>query len=126
MWRRWKPVLVFVALAASVAFASAAVLSFAYAENQRRDAQAQRRVSNARSIVDTCQQVEAVKTALRGTIEASLAQLPTLGYYKARPEELAQAQKSARLSLARFTETDCYALPIVRSVGLRPPHNPAK
>lgn len=113
--------LMIIAVVASVVFASVSIVSFTRSERARRDATAQRRIANAQSMLLQCQQIEAVKTALRGTLHASLKALPNASYYKTRPDELAVALKATHLSLARFAENDCYALPVVRGAGLHPP-----
>lgn len=119
MFRR--STLMVVAVIASVVFASVSIVSFTRSERGRRDATAERRIANAESMLIQCQQIEAVKTALRGTLQASLRALPAASYYKTRPDELATALKATHLSIVRFARNDCYALPTVRNSGLRPP-----
>lgn len=124
-WRaKWRPAVTSLVVVSSVAFAILTLAEFSRSEQARRAAQAQRRIDAGVSVLDNCQGVEAVKAALHATIDANLKQLPHLAYYKARPDELAQAQKDARLSLARFAASNCYALPTVRAAGLKPPAPP--
>lgn len=117
---KWKPILTLTAVAFSVLFVTFSVVSYTHSERDRRSAMAQRRIDNAKSQLKECQQIEAVKAALRDTITASLNTLPSLTYYKTHPRELEAALKSTHLSLTRFAATDCYALPVVRGVGLKP------
>lgn len=97
-----------------------AVVALTNSEHDRQAAMAQRRIDNAESQLQECQQVEAVKSALRDTIGASLKTMPSIAYYKKHPHELEAALKETHLSLSRFAARDCYALPVVRGVGLKP------
>jgi hypothetical protein len=115
-----------IAVVLSMAVAIFTLAAYSHSEKERRAATMQRRIGAAVSFLDTCQSVEALKSSLYTTVENGIRQLPTLEYYKRRPDELATALKSQRLTLQRFTPSDCYALPTVKSAGLRPPHRPAK
>lgn len=84
-----------------------------------RNAQA-RRVDTATSTLANCQAIEDVKAELRGTIQDNLKQLPLVAYYRDHPNELRDARLAAQASLARFSAFDCYSLPTVRAVGLKP------
>jgi len=79
-----------------------------------------RHEAEARSALRNCQQIEIIKTEIRGTVQASLKRLPTIAYYKTHPDELNQALREARDSIRRFRENDCYRLPVVRDTRLRP------
>jgi hypothetical protein len=117
---RLKPVLLVVAVAVSMLLLTGTVVSFVRSEKDRRNGQAQRRIANAQSVLENCLAIEDLKDAERGDREANLKILPTISYYKTRPDELEIALKATRESIARFKPEDCYALPTVHGVGLKP------
>jgi hypothetical protein len=83
--------------------------------------QGEREKVSARAVLSNCQQIEAVKGEIRAILERSLAGLPSNAFYREHPEELAKALKNSRDALRRFAPDDCYALPVVRKAGLKPP-----
>jgi hypothetical protein len=80
-----------------------------------------RRVDNARTALQNCQQIELIKTQIRASVTASQQRLPTIAYYRTHPRELRQALKDSRASITRFHAVDCYQLPAVRAAGLHHP-----
>lgn len=78
-----------------------------------------RKRAEGRSALQNCGQIETVKREIRKTVAVSLQRLPSLDYYRTRPEELARAERDTRKSIANFAPLDCYALPVVRDAGLK-------
>lgn len=70
----------------------------------------------AKTVRQNCEQIELVKSQIRGTVESSIARLPTIAYYRQHPGELEQAVRDAQRSVERFAAVDCRSLPAVRSV----------
>lgn len=114
----FKAVVVITALSMVLAFA--AIVAFTQNEQQRRDAQAERRLDNAQSVLFNCRAIEDVKTELRGSLVDSLRQLPRVAYYKNNPNELSAAIRNTKATIERFSAFDCFSLPTVRSAGLKP------
>lgn len=85
------------------------ILSVSYSAGRSAN---DRKLSEARSAYQNCQQIELVKGELRGSIERGMERLPNLDYYKTHPDELAQAQKDSSEALGRFHEKDCAELPV--------------
>lgn len=118
---RWLTRAELAALVVAVCFFGVAAGVFFHEASARSAAQHERQRASAASALDNCQQIEAIKAQIRGTVEASLLRLPKVDYYEDHPDELAQAEKDARASVARFGEEDCYDLPVVRLAGLHQP-----
>lgn len=108
------------ALPLAVALAAFAVAGLVAMTIVFANDEAQRRQNQGRSALTNCQQVELVKSEIRKTLRASLAQLPRISYYKTHPEELEFAIKNGEETLARFAARDCYQLPVVKDSGLTP------
>lgn len=80
-----------------------------------------RHLSEARTALYNCQGIEGIKAGDRRTIQRSLERLPSLEYYKTRPEELARAIHDTKAEIRARAPHDCYRLPIVRDSGLKRP-----
>lgn len=113
-------------VAALAASAVLLVVSFSYFISYTEDRQVNQtdRLSltmneAGRSVLANCQQIEAVKEQLRAVLKQSLDRLPTIAYYKNRPDELADAVAQTEQSILRFWPRDCYQLPAVKAAGIR-------
>lgn len=75
----------------------------------------------AETIAFNCTQNENVKAQITESVQASVARLPQIAYYKTHPNELKVALEDAKKSIMRFAPIDCYELPAVKKAGVTPP-----
>jgi len=107
--RAQKATLVLSVLVMIVSITIFGATAFMYARNQDSEKRSQDTALRNQAMIqkETCKQVEMVKDQIRATLERGLKSLPTIDYYRTRPEELKRAIESNRRALDAFKRRKC-------------------